>query len=329
MTCRDVHRAYAGVPIAVIGAAGFIGRWVSRMLTAAGAHLHTSIHSRSDASVLAAYDIACECVVLDVTDTTRLREWLSNIRPAVVFNLAGYGVRRVERDERIAWRVNASFLCELCAAVESCHDDAWPGQALIHAGSALEYGAIDGDLSEDSAPNPTTLYGRSKLAGSLNLQHECHRLAVRGLTARLFTVYGPGEPRGRLLPSLIEATRTGTPIELTAGTQRRDFTYVEDVADGLLRLGLCRDVRPGSIVNLASGRLHSVREFVETAAQLLDIPRHLLRFGAIPTRPEEMSHADVNNARLRALTGWAPSHLISAGIANTMQFKRAREVILT
>ena len=329
MTCCDFHRAYADVSVAVIGAAGFIGRWVSRMLTAAGAHLHTSIRSRSDAGILAAYDVACECVVLDVGDTTRLRDWLSNIRPAVVFNLAGYGVRRLERDERIAWRVNASFLSELCAAVECCRDSAWPGQALIHAGSALEYGAIGGDLSEESAANPTTLYGRSKLAGSLNLQHVCDRLGIRGLTARLFTVYGPGEPSGRLLPSLIEAARTGTPIALTAGAQRRDFTYVEDVAEGLLRLGLCRDVKPGSIVNLASGRLHSVREFVETAAQLLDIPRHLLRFGAIPTRPEEMSHVDVNNARLRMLTGWAPSDLIGAGISKSMRFERVREVILT
>jgi nucleoside-diphosphate-sugar epimerase len=329
MTHPDVYRAYAGVRVALIGAAGFIGRWVSRMLTAAGAHLHTNIRSRSGATVLAAYDVACECVVFDVTDTRRLWDWLSSIRPAVVFNLAGYGVRRLERDEHISWRVNASFISDLCAAVETCCDPGWPGQALIHAGSALEYGAIGGDLSEELAPNPTTLYGRSKLAGSLNLQRECHRLGIHGLTARLFTVYGPGEPCGRLLPLLLEAARTRTHIALTAGTQRRDFTYVEDVAEGLLRLGLCRDVQPGSIVNLASGRLHSVREFVETAARLLDIPRHLLRFGAIPTRPEEMSHGDVNNARLRTLTGWVPYDCIATGISKTMQFERMREVTLT
>ena len=81
---------------------------------------------------------------------------------------------------------------------------------------------------------------------------------MRAVTARLFTVYGPGEHCGRLLPSLIEAARAEKPLELTAGTQLRDLTYVEDVAEGLLRLGLAQ-AEPGSVVNLATGHLTMVR----------------------------------------------------------------------
>jgi nucleoside-diphosphate-sugar epimerase len=170
-------------------------------------------------------------------------------------------------------------------------------------------------LREDGATQPTTVYGKSKLRGTQAVEECCPALGLRGLTARLFTVYGPGEHAGRLLPSLLEASRSRQPLDLTAGIQRRDFTYVEDVADGLLRLGLTTDVKPGVVVNLATGELVSVRNFIELAASILDIPRANLRFGAISTRLEEMEHDVISIERLRGLlAGWTPPTGIEEGI---------------
>ena len=76
---------------------------------------------------------------------------------------------------------------------------------MIHVGSALEYGTARGNLNELTAPSPTTLYGRSKLAGTLRVCRAARRRGFRAVTARLFTVYGPGEQPGRLLPSLMAA----------------------------------------------------------------------------------------------------------------------------
>jgi nucleoside-diphosphate-sugar epimerase len=120
-----------------------------------------------------------------------------------------------------------------------------------------------------------------------------------------------------LLPSLIEAARSSQPIELTAGTQLRDFTYVEDVADGLLRLGLAQ-TEPGSIVNLATGRLTTVRSFAETAGGILGMPMENLKFGAIPTRVEEMRHDRVSVERFRQIIGTVPSTGIEEGIRRTL-----------
>lgn len=106
-------------------------------------------------------------------------------------------------------------------------------------------------------------------------------------------------------------------VPLTAGDQKRDFTYVEDVADGLLRLGLAA-AKAGEIVNLASGHLTSVRSFAETAARILNLPHDGLKFGSIPTRPEEITHAEVELARLRRLTAWIPPTGIPEGIRKTV-----------
>jgi nucleoside-diphosphate-sugar epimerase len=258
----------------------------------------------------------------DLLDCEAVRKLFAGVKPSVTFNLAGYGVDSSERDEVISYQVNRDLIESICKAVAEVKDVRWPGQDLIHAGSALEYGAIDGNLSEDSVPKPTCFYGRSKLAGTLKLARCSESFRLKTLTARLFTVYGPGEHAARLLPSLIEARRRDDGLEMTSGEQKRDFTYVEDVAEGLLRLGLAA-ANPGEVVNLATGRLTSVRAFAESAATVLGLDPTRLEFGKLPIRGEEMKHSDVSIKRLRQLTGWTPTTAISEGIEKTLSFYTA------
>jgi dTDP-glucose 4,6-dehydratase len=313
---------YGDVPVAVLGATGFVGRWVARALCNRGALLNLIVRDAAAAeSIFSSYDVHGTLFEIDLLKPGAVLALYRKIKPVVTFNLAGYGVDRSERDEQTANQINAHLVEQVCEAVSTILDPHWQGQDIIHAGSALEYGTIGGDLDEISVPHPTTLYGRSKLAGTLALAERCKAGGIKGLTARLFTVYGPGEHAGRLLPSLIETAASGADILLTAGTQKRDFTYIEDVAEGLLRLGLA-NTAPGAVVNLATGRLIKVREFVKTAAGILHIPDDRLRLGALPTRPEEMEHAQVTVERLRQLTGWVPGTALREGIRKTVEFER-------
>jgi nucleoside-diphosphate-sugar epimerase len=308
--------AYERAPVVVLGATGFIGRRVVRALSARGAVVTAAGRDAAALGRLRAETLA-KVVVCDAAREDDVVSLIRGAGPVITFNLAGYGVDRTERDEATAQRVNVE-LPGLLAEVIAAHATGWRGQALVHAGSALEYGAAAGDLREDTRPVATTLYGRTKLQGTLAVMERCRSSGMRGVTARLFTVYGPGELPGRLLPALLEAARSGRPLELTAGTQRRDFTYVDDVADGLLRLGLAA-AAPGEVVNLATGRLETVRAFVERAARVIGMDESLLRFGAVPVRQEEMSHDPVSVHRLRALTGWTPATSIENGVRFTLQ----------
>ncbi|HEX4935129.1 MAG TPA: NAD(P)-dependent oxidoreductase, partial [Gemmatimonadaceae bacterium] len=243
----------------------------------------------------------------DATDLAAIDRAIRGFRPGVIFNLAGYGVDRGERDESRARAINTDFPVALAGLAAEL------GARLVHAGSALEYGTASGDLHESTAPSPTTRYGITKLAGTEGVRAVAQARGSVALTARLFTVYGAGEHAGRLLPSLYDQRGGDADIPLSGGGQRRDFTYVEDVAEGLLRLADCTP-RPGEAVNLCTGRLHTVRAFAELAADALGIPRARLAFGALPTRAEEMSHDDVSIARLRALVGWSPDPSLGSGI---------------
>lgn len=309
--------------VLVLGASGFIGYWVSRALRDQGAHLMCAVRGPDGAERLTREQLGTVVVKRDLDDVAALREWVPALRPSLVVNLAGYGVDRGERDEAAAQRLNADLVEELATVVSELPRDGWGGARLVHVGSALEYGTTPGVLREDSPCAPTTVYGRSKLAGTQAVQQVAAATGVIACVARLFTVFGPGEHEGRLLPTLLAAAESGGEVPLSAGTQRRDFAYVEEVAEGLLRLAVS-DVEPGAVVNLATGRMHSVREFVTTAAGVLHIPVSRLAFGAVPTRAEEMVHEGVSITHLRALTGWSPDDDLVSGVVRTIARRAER-----
>lgn len=319
---------YGGRRVLVLGASGFIGRWVAALLAAEGARVIASARD-VEAARVAVDSLAVpfpptgsvEYRACDLAEAGAAERLVAEVRASIVFNLAGYGVDRSERDEALARRLNQDLLHELVYAIRDARDDTWTGQHLVHAGSALEFGTATGDLSDTWHCRPTTLYGKTKLGGSEHVVGAVQRNDLRGLTARLFTVYGPGEHAGRLLPALREAAGSDEDLELTAGEQRRDFTFVEDVARGLLHLGTSEYALAEAALNLATGRLTPVREFVEVAGSALGIPPERMKFGALETRPEEMAHDPVSTASLAALTGWVPSTSIADGVARALEIE--------
>ena len=318
--------SYRDVRVLVLGASGFIGRWIARRLYLEGAELYIGVRNPRNLPDKAFF--SGKTLEIDLLDTGALPDLVREAAPDIVFNLAGYGINPDERDSARAAGINADCLPHLVKAMKQLPAMRWQGQRIVHTGSALEYGTCDGDLAETTSPRPTTLYGQSKLAGTLALQRSSVQHGIASITARLFTVYGPGERAGRLLPSLLEIARTGGSLDLTAGTQQRDFTYVEDVVEGLLRLGTTR-TSPGEVVNLATGQLTSVRQFTEITARLLGIPPGHLHYGALPARQEEMTHMPVATDKLRKLLSWVPATTIQQGIERTLQREKETGVEIT
>ncbi len=322
MTSVTPLRAYSGVRAVVLGASGFVGRWVARALSESGADLHAVVRLPADAEpVFSAYGIDADLHAADLTDLEGTRLLLLRLAPTIVFNCAGYGVdpgERSEADERIATILNSGLPGLAAETLATTPADGWRGRRIVHAGTVLEYGNIGGHLEETSVAAPFEFYGRTKLAGTHRLSAACQSTGTEGVTARLFQVYGPGEHEGRLLPTLIEGRHHSAPLSQSVGTQRKDFTYVGDVAEGLLRLGLTAGP-PGEIVNLATGRLATVREFVETAAHLLRLDPGRLKFEK-PLPDNELQHLEVAIGRLRELTCWEPSIDVAEGIRRTLDF---------
>jgi nucleoside-diphosphate-sugar epimerase len=308
---------YGGVRVLVTGASGFIGRHVWQYLSDAGSDLivvgrsGAKLERIADQSGLSGLRIA-----VDLSDGVAIRALLEEVRPAIVFNAAGYGVGPAETDGRTNERINAELPAEL--AVQVGRDvRGWRGQQLVHIGSAFEYGSVAGEVKEETEAHPASPYGEMKLQGTRMLSRVREANGVRAVTARVCTVYGPGEHRHRLLPSLLRAGAARAPLDLTAGDQERDFTYVRDVAEGLLRIGLLAEAPP--VLNLATGRTARVRDFATRAYTTAGGDASQLNFGALPYRSNEVWQGPVNVELLRDVTGWVASSSIDDGVRATYE----------
>ncbi|MBV6521944.1 MAG: GDP-mannose 4,6-dehydratase [Gemmatimonadaceae bacterium] len=297
---------FRGAHVLVLGATGFLGRWVARALSQAGAELTLVSRSAAAAPILEQWGVSGVLRIANLQDRAEARRVVTEVAPDVVFNLAGYGVDRAERDARVAHALNAQLPIQLAEAVAMLPATEWRGARLVHVGSALEYGVAEGDLREDSVALPTTVYGRTKHAGTVAVTRIAREKQLRAVTARLFTVFGPGEHPGRLFPTLVRAAGSTGGVALTDGIQRRDFAFAGDVADKLLQLAMV-DASPGEVINLASGAMHPVRDFVTVAASTLGIARKRLNFGTVEVLPDEMAHSSVVVDRLQTMTGAALS----------------------
>jgi nucleoside-diphosphate-sugar epimerase len=319
-----VSREYQGARTLVLGASGFIGRWVARALTGAGAVVHAGVRDPAGFGAIARdWEIEATVHRFDATDPLSVEAVVRTAAPDIAFNLAGYGVDRAERDEAVMRAVNRDLVRLVAEALVRHPAPAWHAQRLVHAGSALEYGRLDGIAREDRRGTPHTPYGESKLAGTDALRRVCLTSGLRAVIGRLFTVYGPGEHPGRLLPALLAAAQERAAVALSDGGASRDFAYVEDVAWALLALGVSA-ADPGECVNVATGRLHPVRGFVQAAADALGLTREQLRFGDLPARPDEMQIIGVDTDRLLALVGWHPPDDIARGVVATAEFEARR-----
>lgn len=311
----------------VTGASGFIGRWVARALTQTGATVTVTGRDRGALEMVCArYGITGATLLADLSRPGEFARLYAEAQPEVIFNLAGYGIDREEKNDALAEALNTRLVEEALHVIGAAPSGGWQGLRLVHTGSAFEYGAVDGTVFEETPARPVATYGRTKLTATQQVVAQTTR-GLPAAVARLFTVYGPGEHANRLLPSLLRAARTGEPLPMTGGKQQRDFTYVEDVAEGLLRLGLLRE--PPGVVNLATGHLTSIREFAETAATLLGLREGQLQVGALPYRGDETQQGPTDVTKLKKLVFWRPSTSVREGIQKAIEFERAQPASTT
>ncbi len=305
--------------ILVTGGDGFVGRNIIDHLSAQGDVLVFTGTRRGDhippSPEGAAADIATGVtrILFDVCDREAMAATLEAVKPTHIINCAGYGISPKDQCAATALAVNVHGALDMLQLAKR-----YGVKRFVQLGTCSEYGPKEGCIHEDAPLNPVGDYAVTKAAGSLLLIEAARGAKVELLVARLFGVWGPYEPAHRLLPSIMTGIGEDRPIELSEGTQVRDFSFAPDVATALVELTLKADFLSHDIVNIGSGNGVSVRDFASQAAKALEA-EHLLRFGVLPMRRHEVRSHIANVARLREILGWTPSTTIAAGVRMMQQ----------
>jgi nucleoside-diphosphate-sugar epimerase len=236
-------------------------------------------------------------VEADLTDATGVAEAVRSVRPDWIFHLAAYGAYPQQRDLRTMHATNVAGLLNL---VEAALGEGF--EAFVNAGSSSEYGYKDFP--------PWT-----KASATQFCRSTAQRRDVAMPTLRLYSVYGPYEEPSRLLPTLIARGLRGELPPLADPSVARDFVYVDDACDALVRAASHRGPDPGAVYNVGSGVQSTLADVVEIARRLLPIHGEAL-WGSLPNRSWDTSTWVANNAKIRSELDWLPRHTLDEGFAS-------------
>jgi UDP-glucuronate 4-epimerase len=196
---------------------------------------------------------------------------------------------------------------------------------LVYASSSSVYGANHTlpFSEEQNVDHPVSLYAATKKANELIAHSYSHlyRLPTTGL--RFFTVYGPwGRPD--MAPMLFtRAILAGEPIRVfNNGKMRRDFTYVDDIVEGIARViekppGGDRVDAPYAVYNIGNHEAVELETFIATLERLLGKPA--IRKYA-PMQPGDVPATYAATGRLASVTGFAPHTLLADGLARFVEW---------
>ncbi|WP_029583471.1 NAD-dependent epimerase [Bradyrhizobium sp. URHD0069] len=229
--------------ILVTGAAGFIGFHVARQLVAGGRDVVglDSLNSYYDPALKEARlnilrkDSRFSFVNLDLTDRAAIKSLFAQYRFAFVIHLAAQAGVRYSLEHPHAY-VDAN-LEGFINVLEGCrHTNC---KHLLFASSSSVYGA-NTKLPfsvQDNVDHPVSLYAASKKANELMAHAYSHLYRIPATGLRFFTVYGPWGRPDMAMFLFAKAIVDATPIKLfNHGNMRRDFTYIDDVSEAVVRL---------------------------------------------------------------------------------------------
>lgn len=279
---------------------------------------------------------------MSVSDRRETERLFSKYEPTHVIHLAAQaGVRySQERPHEYVDANVAGFLNVL----EGCRSH--PVRHLLFASSSSVYGAnaLLPYSEHQPADHPVSLYAATKKAGELMAHAYAHQYGIPCTGLRFFTVYGPWGRPDMAYFSFAKAIAEGAPIRVfNQGHMMRDFTYIDDVVEGIVRLldlppapnpawdngGLPDPATSGApyrIYNIGNHNPVSLLDFIAILERQLGIEAKM-EFAGMQSGDVPATFADT--ADLRRDTGFDPNTPLETGLARFVDWYRIEYAALT
>lgn len=297
----------------ITGATGFVGANLLRYLIKEG-KFDIHIISRPTSNKWRVNDILSDVSehTVDLTCYEELKKIISDINPDYIFHLATYGgYPRTQTDNDKILNDNLIGTYNLLKATMDI-----PYKCFVNTGSSSEYGIKDVAMKETDFLEPNTMYGVSKAASTLLCRQIAREYKKPITTLRLFSVYGYYEEKFRLIPDVVLHCLKNKSIDLSSGTQKRDFIFIEDAIQAFVKT-IDNPNNKGLILNLGSGSDITVKEAAEKVLHILN-SKIKLNFNVKKEENFETSiswKADIT--KIKSVLDWKPKFNLDEGLKKT------------
>ena len=320
--------------VLVTGSAGFIGFHLCKRLLTDGRQVVglDNLNDYYDVSLKQARleqlhaSPAFEFVKLDLADRADIEALFARVKPEIVVNLAAQAGVRYSLVNPHAY-VEAN-LAGFVNVLEGCRHHSV--KHLVYASSSSVYGAnTHMPFSvHDHTDHPVSLYGATKKANELMAHAYSHLYKLPATGLRFFTVYGPWGRPDMALFLFAKAILAGQPIDVfNHGNMRRDFTYVDDIVEGVVRV-MAKPAapdpdwsgeRPDPATSRAPHRVYNIGNNQPVELDyLIEVLEKALgrraRKNLLPMQPGDVpaTYADIDD--LEAAVGFRPVTSIETGV---------------
>ena len=276
----------------LIGGSGFIGKNLVRCLSPF--YSITVYDKYIDRVFFASYPD----VETHILDLVREKLPVEKPTPDYIINLAS--IVTAERDLSLFDGLISSNLKILLNLFERFKKD--DGLRLfIQFGSSEEYGSEGSPFKEENREYPNSPYALVKQL-TTNTAMMLHRnYGFPAMVVRPGKLFGPGQSRSKFIPSVIDQLKKGEPLNVSPCEQKRDFIYVDDLAEAIHRLFDNSDKCVGEIVNVSSGNSISLKEIIEFYKSELHSTSEV-HYGALPYRENEAMDLRCSISKLYSIT---------------------------
>ena len=326
--------------ILVTGVAGFIGMHVAVRLLADG-HEVIGLDNLNDY-----YDVLLKKArlahigspnqfhfeKLDLCNRAEINRLFAERRPEIVINLAAQAGVRYSLENPHSYiesnLVGFTNILEACRLFEVEH--------LVYASSSSVYG-LNAEMPFHEGQNvdhPLALYGATKKANELLAHSYSHLFGLPSTGLRFFTVYGPWGRPDMALFKFTDAILSGQPIDIyNHGQMTRDFTYIDDIVEGVVRLAIKpaqadagfdaeapdagHSSAPWMIFNIGNGQPTPLMDYITALEQALG---KKAQKNFLDMQPGDVVATASDTSRLNDWVGFAPNTPINEGITKFVEW---------
>jgi nucleoside-diphosphate-sugar epimerase len=304
----------------VTGGAGFIGSHLAETLIAKGETVRVAdsfiTGHRQNLAVLGDH---VELVEGDLAEPAVAARAVAGM-DYVLHQAAIPSVPRSVQDPVTSNRANVDATLQVLLAARDASV-----KRVVYAASSSAYGDTPTlPKREDMPTRPLSPYALQKLVGEQYMQLFTSLYGLETVSIRYFNVFGPRQdpssPYSGVIALFVTALLAGKPPTITGdGGQTRDFTYVANVVDGVLRAATAPKAA-GEVINVATGRQISIAELAKTLGEIIGVDTPPVHTEA---RAGDVRHSLADISKAKAILGYEPGVDLEEGLRRTVDWYRS------